>query len=68
MLYNTEEDKDMSWKCCKVVDHCQEKGDDHSSNYKYLMKLNDINKTKSWVNFFVKSEYFQTYYLLNKEQ
>jgi hypothetical protein len=29
MLDNTEEDKDMSWKCHMVVDYCKEKGDDH---------------------------------------
>jgi hypothetical protein len=24
MLDNTEEDDDMSWECCKVVDYCKE--------------------------------------------
>jgi hypothetical protein len=38
MLVNTEEDQDM-------------KIDDHSSNHKFLVEWNDINKTKSWVNF-----------------
>jgi hypothetical protein len=35
MLDHTEEDKDMSWECCKVVDYCKEKGDVNSSNHKY---------------------------------
>jgi hypothetical protein len=53
MLDNTEEDKDISWQCSNVTDYCKEKGDDHSSNHKCLVECNDINKTKSWVNFFV---------------
>jgi hypothetical protein len=55
MLDQTEEDNDMSWECCNVVDYCKEKGDDHSSNHKCLMQWNDINKTKSWVNYFALS-------------
>jgi hypothetical protein len=50
ILDNTEEDNDMYWECCKVVDYCKEKGDVNSSNHKCLMEWNDINKTKSWVN------------------
>jgi hypothetical protein len=55
MLDNTEEDKDMSWECYKVVDYCKEKGDDNSSNHKCLVEWNDTNKTKSWVNYFALS-------------
>jgi hypothetical protein len=55
MFDNNELDKDMSWECCKVVDYCKEKGDDHSSNHKCLVEWNDINKTKSWVNYFASS-------------
>jgi uncharacterized paraquat-inducible protein A len=51
-LYRTEEDNDMSWECCKLVDHCKEKGDVNSPNHKFLVEWNDINKTKSWVNQF----------------
>jgi hypothetical protein len=51
MLDNTEEDNDMSWECCKVVDYCKEKGDFKSS----MVEWNDINKTKSWVNYFALS-------------
>jgi hypothetical protein len=51
MLDNTGEDNDMSWECHKVVDYFKEKGDDHSSNHKCLVEWNDINKTKSWVNY-----------------
>jgi hypothetical protein len=52
MLYNTEEDNDMSWECYKVVDYCKEKGDVSSSNHKCLVEWNDINTTKSWVKYF----------------
>jgi hypothetical protein len=52
MLDKTEEDNDMSWECHKVVDYCKEKGDVNSSNHKCLVKWNDINMTKSWVNYF----------------
>jgi hypothetical protein len=55
MLDKTEEDKDMSWECHKVVDYCKEKGDDHNSNHKCLVGWNDINKNKSWVNYFALS-------------
>jgi hypothetical protein len=55
MLDETEEDNDMSWGCHKVVDYCKEKGDDHCSNHKCLVEWNDINKTKSWVNYFALS-------------
>jgi hypothetical protein len=51
MLDQTEENNDMSWECHKVVDYCKEKGDVNSSNHKCLMEWNDINKTKSWVNY-----------------
>jgi hypothetical protein len=44
ILHETEKDKDMSWKCCKVVDYFKEKGDDHSSNHKCLVEWNDINQ------------------------
>jgi hypothetical protein len=41
MLDKTEEDKDMSWECCKVkvVDYCKEKGDVNSSNHKINIQL-----------------------------
>jgi hypothetical protein len=56
MLCKTEEDNDMSCECCKVVDYFKEKGGDaNSSNYKCLLEWNDINKTKSWVNYFALS-------------
>jgi hypothetical protein len=45
----------MSWQCCKVVDYCKEKGDVDSSNHKCLVEWNDINKTKSRVNYFASS-------------
>jgi hypothetical protein len=55
ILDNTEEDKDMSWECHNVVDYCKEKGDVNSSNHKCLVEWNDINRTKSWVNYFALS-------------
>jgi hypothetical protein len=55
MLDQTEEDKDISWECHKVVDYCKEKGDVNSSNQKCLVEWNDIKKTKSWVNYFALS-------------
>jgi hypothetical protein len=51
MIDKTEEYNDMSWECHKVVNYCKEKGDIISSNHKCLVKWNDINKTKSWVNY-----------------
>jgi hypothetical protein len=55
MLDQTEEDNDMSWECCKVNEFYKEKGDVNSSNHKCLVEWNDINKTKSWVNYFALS-------------
>jgi hypothetical protein len=55
MLDKTEEDNDMSWECCKVVDYRKEIGYGHCSNQKCLVEWNDINKTKSWVNYFALS-------------
>jgi hypothetical protein len=52
MLDKTEEDKHMSWEYYEVVDYCKEKRDDHNSNHMFLVEWNDINKTKSLVNFF----------------
>jgi hypothetical protein len=55
MFDQTEEDKDMSWKCHKVVDYFKEKGDNHCTNHKCLVERNDIDKNKSWVNYFALS-------------
>jgi hypothetical protein len=51
MLDSTEEDKDMSCECHKVVVYSKEKGDVNSSNHKCLVEWNDVNKTKSWMNY-----------------
>jgi hypothetical protein len=51
MLDKTEEDNDMSWEYCKVVNNCKEKGDVNSSNHKCLVEWNDVNKTKSWEDY-----------------
>jgi hypothetical protein len=50
VLDETEEDKTISWRWC--IEYCKEKGDDSNSNHKGLVDWNDINKTKSWVNYF----------------
>jgi hypothetical protein len=42
------------WECYKVVDY-RKKGVNHRSNHKYLVEWNDVNKTKSWMNYFVSS-------------
>ena len=47
-----ENDSDMSWECSKVLEHCEERGADRSTNHKSLVEWNDINKSQSWVNFF----------------
>jgi hypothetical protein len=45
----------MFWECHKVVDYCKEKGDFNSLIHKCLVEWNDVNKTKSWVNYFALS-------------
>jgi hypothetical protein len=55
LLDNTEEDKDISSERHKVLDYCKEKGDVNSSNHECLVEWNDVNKTKSWVNYFALS-------------
>jgi hypothetical protein len=55
ILDQTEEDNDMSWECHKVVDYCKEKEDFNSSNHNCLVEWNDVNKNKSWVNYFALS-------------
>jgi hypothetical protein len=55
ILDNTEEYKDMSWECHEVLYYCKEKGDVNSSNHTCLVEWNDINKTKSRVNYFALS-------------
>jgi hypothetical protein len=52
---STKGDKDMSWECHKVVYYCKEKGNVNSSNHKCLVEWNDVNKTKSWLNYFALS-------------
>jgi hypothetical protein len=54
VLLNTKSQVDFEY--CKVVDYCKEKGDDHSSSHKCLVEWNNINETKSWVSFRIKSQ------------
>jgi hypothetical protein len=51
----TEDDKDRSWECTKVLKYCEEIGRNTSTNHKCLVEWNDINKSQSWVNFFALS-------------
>jgi hypothetical protein len=51
VLNKNEEDNDMSWECCKVVEYFKENRDDHSSNHRCLEEWNGIHKTKSRVIF-----------------
>ena len=55
VLDMTEDDKDRSWECTKVLKYCEEIGMSTSTNHKNLVEWNDINKSKSWVNFFALS-------------
>jgi hypothetical protein len=55
MLDMSEDDKDRSWECTKVLKYCEEKGVDGNTNYNCLVELNKTNKSQSWVNFFAVS-------------
>jgi hypothetical protein len=54
MLDKNEEDNDMSWEDYKVVDYCKEKEIITAQIISVWLNVewNDINKTKSWVNYF----------------
>jgi hypothetical protein len=57
-LDETEEDNRIICfgKKCKLVEYSRgKKEDDHCSNHKFLVEWNDINQTKSWVNFLASS-------------
>jgi hypothetical protein len=55
ILDMSEDDKDRSWECTKVLKYCEEIGVDKSMNHKCLVEWNDINMSQSWVNCFVLS-------------
>jgi hypothetical protein len=55
ILDRLEDDQDKSWECTKVLKYCEEIGMNTSTNHKCLVEWNDINKSKSWVNFFALS-------------
>jgi CO dehydrogenase/acetyl-CoA synthase epsilon subunit len=48
----TEDDKDRSWDCTKVLKDCEEKGLDGNTSYDCIVEWNDINKSQSRVNLF----------------
>ena len=51
-LDKAEEDRENSWECSKVLTHYEDRGEDCNIQHNLLVDWNDINKTKSWVNFF----------------
>ena len=55
VLDMTEDDKDKSWECTKVIKYFEEIGRNTSTNHKCLVEWNDINRSQSWVNFFALS-------------
>ena len=50
-----ENENDMSWKCSKGLDYCEEREADCTKNHICLVEWKDINKSQSWVNFFALS-------------
>jgi hypothetical protein len=53
LLDKSENDQDKSWECTKVLKYCEELGMNTSANHTCLVEWNDINRSQSWVNFFV---------------
>jgi hypothetical protein len=51
VLDMTEDDKNGSWECTKVLIYCEEIGMNTSTKPKCLVEWNHINKSQSWVNF-----------------
>jgi hypothetical protein len=51
----TEDDRDRSWEFPKILKYSDEKGVDGNTSHNYLVEWNDMNKRKSWVNFFALS-------------
>ena len=54
-LDKAEEDRENSWECSKVLKHYEDRGEDGNIQHNLLVEWNDINKTRSWVNFFALS-------------
>jgi hypothetical protein len=45
----TEDDKDRSWKCIKVLNYSEEKGVDGITSFIFFVERNDMNKLRSYV-------------------
>ena len=45
----------MTWECSKVLEYCEERGEDSSKNHECLVECNDIKKSQSWGSFFAVS-------------
>jgi hypothetical protein len=54
-MMETQEEKDIYWECCKVVNFCKEIGDDNGANQTCLVEWNNINKTKTRMKYFALS-------------
>ena len=56
-LDKAEEDRDRenSWECSKVLKYYEDRGEDGNIHDNLLVDWNDINKIRSWVNFFALS-------------
>ena len=54
-LDKAEEDRENSWECSKVLKHYEDRREDGNIQHNLLVEWNDINKTRSWVNFFALS-------------
>jgi hypothetical protein len=48
----TEDDKDKSWGCTKVLQYSEEKEVNGNTSYNYFVEWNNMNKSQSLVNFF----------------
>ena len=54
-LDKAEEDRENSWKCSKILKQFEDRGEDGNIQHNLLVEWNDIDKTRSRVNFFALS-------------
>jgi hypothetical protein len=52
VLDMTEDDKDKSWECTKLIKYCEEIERNTCADHKCLVEWNDIDWSQLWVNFF----------------
>jgi hypothetical protein len=48
-----ESRKDISLKCCKKIESCEDRGEDDNTRHDCYMVKYDINKTQLWVDAYV---------------